>query len=131
MLKQICFRLPLLLLCLLLVNGCAIMNKENRVLLNAMDESLSGSFITKNSASKIASAPLVGPVAICAGILDTVVTAPVRAVGPAVRDTDNLLWDNPEGSDIRQAMLFIPKTVATPVVFLGSWGARSLFTTKF
>lgn len=104
------------------------MKKDNRVLLNAMDESLAGSFVTDSTTSKIISAPIIAPAAICAGVIDAVIITPARAIGPAMKDTGEYLWENQSGSDIRKAMLFLPKTIATPIVFLGSWTVRSIFT---
>jgi len=115
-------------LCTILLNGCAVMKKDNRVLLNAMDESLAGSFVTDSTTSKIISAPIIAPAAICAGVIDAVIITPARAIGPAMNDTGEYLWENQSGSDIRKAMLFLPKTIATPIVFLGSWTVRSIFT---
>lgn len=123
--------LILLLSCMFALSGCAVMKKDNRVLLNGLDESLTDSFVTSSKTSKIVYAPLVAPVAIGAGVIDAVIITPARAIGPAINDTDQYLWDNPEGSDIRKAMLFLPKTVATPIVFFGSWTVRSLFTSDF
>ena len=116
------------LTCIVMLGGCAIMKQDNRILLNALDNAVNDSFVTASTTSKIVSAPVIAPAAIGAGILDMTVITPSRAVAPAVDDTNDILWKNPQGSDIRQAMLFLPKTVATPIVFLGSWTARSLFT---
>ena len=120
--KMIC------LSCIMMLGGCAIMKKDNRIMLNALDSTVKDSFVTSSTTTKIVSVPLIAPAAIGAGVLDMVLITPSRAIAPAVDDTHDILWENPQGSDVRQAMLFMPKAVATPIVFLGSWTARSLFT---
>lgn len=111
-----------------MLGGCAIMKKDNRIMLNALDNTVKDSFVTASTTSKILSSPVIAPAAIGAGVIDMAVITPSRAVTPAVDDTHDILWKNPQGSDVRQAMLLLPKAVATPIVFLGSWTARSLFT---
>ena len=120
--------LLLSLLCAFMLNGCAVMKKDNRVLLNAMDKSLAGSFVTESTTSEIIYSPIIAPAAICAGVIDAAVITPARAIGPAIDDTGEYLWENQSGSDIRKALLFLPKTIATPIVFIGSWTVRSIFT---
>ncbi|QEM68828.1 hypothetical protein FO488_12110 [Geobacter sp. FeAm09] len=119
------------LFCSALASGCAIMNKDNRLVLNSLDEAMQGSAIIDSTAGKIAAAPVALPVGMAAGVIDMAVVTPARATVPAGKDTVEYLWENPQGSDLRQAMLFIPKVVATPVLFISDWAVRSIFTTKF
>lgn len=124
---------PILLtaLCLPLVNGCAVTRTENRVTLNALDQAVQGSAITSTTTGKILAAPVAFPVGVTAAAIDAAVVTPARAAVPAAKDTNVLLWENPQGSDLRQMMLLLPKAVATPVVFISDWACRSVFTTKF
>ncbi len=120
-----------ILLCGSLLCSCAIMNKENRVLLNALDSATSDSFVTSSTSAKVASSVFMAPAAIGAGAIDMTIITPARAVEPACKNTYEVLWEEQNGSDIRKAMLFLPKSVATPIYFIGSWSIHSLFTTKF
>jgi hypothetical protein len=123
------------LLVLLLYSGtlsaCAVMNKENRIVLNSLDNAAEGSFITGSTTAKVVAAPIALPVGMTAGLIDMAVVTPVRATVPAAADTNSYLWKDPQGSDLRQMMLFMPKVAATPIVFISDWAFRSVFTTKF
>jgi len=123
------------LMALLLYTGtlsaCAVMNKENRIVLNSLDSAVEGSFITDSTTGKVAAAPIALPVGITAGLVDMTLVTPVRAAVPAAEDTNSYLWKDPQGSDLRQMMLFMPKVAATPIVFISDWAFRSVFTTKF
>jgi len=113
------------------VSGCAVMHRENRLLLNSLDSTMEGSAITVTTAGKVIAAPIAFPVGVTAGIIDMAVVTPARATVPAAKDTSSYLWENPQGSDLRQMMLLMPKVAATPVVFITDWAFRSVFTTKF
>lgn len=128
--KRIAFLMGLLLYAGTL-SACAVMNKENRLVLNSLDNAVQGSAITGSTTGKVVSAPIAFPVGITAGLIDMTVVTPARAAIPAAEDTNTYLWKDPQGSDLRQMMLFVPKITATPVVFLTDWAFRSVFTTKF
>lgn len=113
------------------ISACAVMNKENRLVLNSLDTSLEGSFVTSSTAGKVAAAPFVFPLGVTAGFIDMAVVTPARATVPAAEDTNTYLWKDPQGSDLRQMMLFVPKVTATPIVFMTDWAFRSVFATKF
>jgi len=119
------------LLCCGAINGCAVMNRENRLALNSLDSAVEGSAITSSTTGKVIVAPIAFPVGVTAGIIDMAVVTPARATIPAAKDTSSYLWENPQGSDLRQMMLLVPKVAATPVVFITDWAFRSVFTTKF
>lgn len=124
--------LPLmLLLCGGLLSGCAVFQRENRLTMNALDRAVQGTPVTGSTTAKVLAAPLALSVGATAGIVDLALVTPARATVPAARDTSSYLWENPAGSELRQMMLLLPKTVATPVVFLSDWGFRSVFTTRF
>jgi hypothetical protein len=86
---------------------------------------------TGSTTGKVAAAPVVFPLGVTAGIIDTTIVTPARAAVPAAEDTNTYLWKDPQGSELRQMMLLLPKAAATPVVFLTDWAFRSVFTTKF
>lgn len=119
------------LLCSGAINGCAVMEKENRLTMNALDDAVQGSAITSSTTGKVLAAPVAFPVGVTAGVIDMAVVTPARAAVPAAKDTNSYLWKNPQGSDLRQMMLLVPKVAATPVVFLTDWAFRTAFTTKF
>jgi hypothetical protein len=119
-----------LLLCSVTISACAVTNKENRLVLNSLDNAVEGSFITRSTTGKVVAAPIALPVGVTAGLIDMAVVTPVRAMVPAAEDTNTYLWKDPQGSDLRQMMLFVPKIAATPVVFVTDWAFRSVFSTK-
>lgn len=125
--------LTLLIATLLCVttSGCAVTRSENRLVMNALDEAVQGSVITKSTTGKVLAAPVAFPVGLAAGVIDTALVTPARAAVPAAKDTNTYLWENPQGSDLRQMMLLLPKIVATPIVFTTDWVFRSAFTTRF
>jgi hypothetical protein len=127
-------RSTLLLLTLLAcstASGCAVTRPENRLLLNSLDKAAQGSVITRSTTAQALAAPVAFPVGVTAVLLDLAVVTPARAAVPAAKDTSAYLWENPQGSDLRQMMLLMPKVLATPVVFITDWTCRSVFTTKF
>ena len=119
------------LLCCGAMSGCAVTHRENRLVLNSLDKAVQDSAITGNTTAKVVAAPVAFPVGVAAGVIDMAVVTPARATVPAAKDTSSYLWENPQGSDLRQMMLLVPKVVATPVVFLTDWACRSVFTTRF
>lgn len=119
------------LLCCGALSGCAVMKRENRLALNSLDYAMQGSAITSSTTGKVIAAPLAFPLGVTAGIIDMALVTPARASIPAAKDTSSYLWENPQGSDLRQMMLLMPKVAATPVVFVTDWAFRSVFTTRF
>jgi hypothetical protein len=113
---------------LAVVSGCAICQEENRFLLTKLDRAAAGTVITNSTAAQVAAAPIAIPVAMTAGAIDFAILNPARAVVPAYRDTSKAVWEAPQGSDFRQAVLFFPKVVITPVVYAGAWTLRAFFT---
>ena len=108
--------------------GCAVFVKErNRRTLNLLDEHVR----FESTEARIAAAPLFIPLGLAAGIADAVIVHPLASIPGASDSTRETVWDNPEGSDFRQAMLFLPKVVATPMVFAGDWACRVLFGIEF
>lgn len=110
----------------LFLQGCAIGQKDNRVLLNALDKSVADTAFTRNPWARGAAIPVVAPLGIAAGVVDVALITPARALAPAWEDTSSFLWENPQGSELRQMTLLLPKAVATPVLFGSDWAFRSL-----
>lgn len=108
--------------------GCAIfVDEENRYLLNTLDEKVQ----FESTGAKVAAAPVFIPVGLAAGLTDAVIVHPLVSIPEAYRDTNETVWENPEGSEFRQAMIFLPKVVATPLVFCGDWALRVVFGADF
>lgn len=107
--------------------GCAIMDKNNRVLLNKLDETASNSFLTETKTARIAAAPLAIPVGIGAAVIDMAIITPSLQIVPSYKDTREWVWLDPQGSEFRQAVLFLPKVAITPLVYAGTWTMRSFF----
>jgi len=121
------FRLALPVLALFLCAGCAFMHKDNRRLLNALDEGVENTFITNTTAGRIAAAPVFIPVGAVTFAADTVIIHPATSVEPAAKDTYDLLWKPRDMTPFRKMILFVPVVVATPVVFVSDWAFRSIF----
>lgn len=119
--------LLLLLACTGLGSGCAFMAKENRRLMNWTDEAVKDSFVTANTGTKIACAPVMVPTALVIFAADAAVVQPCCAIPKAGDDTYEVLWKDPQGDAFYQTLKFVPKVVATPIVFVSDWAFRCLF----
>ena len=53
----------------------------------------------------------------------------VRAI-QGIHQHEAILEVAPQGSDFAQVMLFLPKIVASPIVFVSDWAFRSVFATR-
>ena len=124
--KVTCKKISILMLVLLL-SGCSLFQKENRVSLNALDDLTADTPVAKNPWLRAGAVPVALPIGVTACVVDAVLITPAKALTPAWQDTSSFLWENPEGSDFRQMALLLPKTVATPVLFGTDWAMRSLF----
>lgn len=121
----------LLTLFVTISSGCAVMSRENRPVLEGLDAVVKKSGLADSTTSRIAFAPLAVTAGLTAVTIDMVVITPTLATVPAMDDTSTWLWKDPQGSEMRQAMLFMPKVAATPIVFVTDWAFRSLFATRF
>ena len=108
---------------LLFTAGCAVANQDRRLLLNAMDASLTPG----STAGRWLLAPVALPVGFVAGVTDAVVVHPVTQLDDAWGDTVELLWQNDGATDFRRAVLTPVLVLATPLVFAGDWLGRSVF----
>lgn len=101
--------------------ACALGEKENRRLLNKLDES----FQPKSTAARVSCAPLTvvgGNVALA---IDGVVINPVAVVPKAWDDTYELYWKPREADILRKSLMFPIITVLTPPTFVGDWAMRA------
>ena len=105
---------------LLLASGCAVMETENRRVLNSLDQLVQ----FESTSAKVAAAPVFVPIGVAAGLTDMVIVHPAVSIPEAGEDTWEVLWKNPQGSEFRQMMLFLPKVVASPILFVTDWVAR-------
>ncbi len=108
---------------LLLLFGCACFNRDNRRLLNVMDDAIQ----PKSTAAKIALAPpgiVVGSLALA---VDAFLVQPAVVIPKAADDIYQLFWKPRDMDFMRKAILFIPIVVLTPPCFVGDWFARSFF----
>lgn len=80
-----------------LFQGCALGQKDNRILLNALDKGVADTPISRSAWSRTAAAPLAIPVGVAAGLVDLVLITPARTLTPAWQDTSAFLWENPSG----------------------------------
>ncbi|OPY11561.1 MAG: hypothetical protein A4E66_01329 [Syntrophus sp. PtaB.Bin001] len=107
--------------------GCGLFTRENRPTLNVLDRTVEKAELAKSPATQIALFPVALPVGVTAGVVDAFVFIPAFSAQKAFCDTAAVVWENPQGSDFRQAMLIVPKIAITPVFFVGDWLATSLF----
>ncbi len=105
------------------LTGCAMANRENRVLLNMLDQKMR----PKTTWERAALAPLMIPVATGALLVDGLVLHPSRVAPQAADDVYELYWEPKEETLFRQSLLFIPRVLLTPPTFLGAWHLRSTY----
>jgi len=107
----------------LAISGCAFLNPANRPLLNALDEAVK----PEATWAKIALGPVFVPTGVLCAVMDIAVAHPVQSVGFASAHTWRALWAQHRGPFAEQALLFVPKLAATPLVFTVVWLGDSVF----
>jgi hypothetical protein len=108
--------------CLACTVACAIGERENRRVLNALDARAAPA----TDGGRWALAPLALPAGLLAGLADMLVVHPSTVFDDAWRDTVDLLWTSREESRFRRA-LFVPlAALATPFVYVGDWLGRAV-----
>lgn len=113
----------LLLAGLLLLSGCALVKKDNRRLLNALDAGIA----PESTAARVALAPLVLPLGLLAAAGDQLFVHPATVVDDAWRDTVDVLWTSRGETPFKRALLLPLVTIATPPFYLGDFLMRSMF----
>jgi len=111
------------LLALWLTTACAVIDRDNRVLLSKTDEAIQ----PKSTAARVALAPVAIPAASVVLAADAVVVHPARMFPKALDDTYQLYWKPRDYDILRKSLLFLPIVALTPPTFLGDWLMRSLF----
>ena len=106
--------------------NCACFNKNNRWLLNTMDNGIK----PKSTGLKIALAPIAIPIATVTLTLDVVLIHPIRVIPKVADDVYQLYWKPRDIDWLRKSLLFIPIVVLTPPTFVGDWMIRSIFDIK-
>lgn len=97
--------------------NCALFQKKNLRLTNAVEENL----IPEDNTIAILTAPIYIPVGITAGILDVFVVHPIAVIPDAAEDTLNALWKS-QNSGYYTKMGAVPFSIlATPPFFVMSW----------
>jgi hypothetical protein len=115
--------IPLILgLCLTWTAACAIGERENRRVLNALDARAAPATV----GGRWALSPVALPAGLVAALADMLVVHPATVFDDAWRDTVDLLWTSREESRFRRA-LFVPlAALATPFVYVGDWLGRAV-----
>jgi len=120
-------RIGLLALVCATVGGCAVFDRDNRPLLNALDEKVQ----PEGTWERVALAPVMIPVAGAAVTVDAVIIHPVQVVPEAADDVYELYWKPREETLLRKSLLFVPCLLATPPTFVGDWLVRAVFDADF
>ncbi len=114
--KKFTFIFIIFLTCLQM--NCAIFQKKNLLLVNAVEENL----IPEDKNKKILALPLIVPVGMMAGLLDVFIVHPISVLPRVGRDTISSLWTPKEKLGYVTRMGTIPfSTIATPPVFSFFW----------
>ncbi len=120
----------LLLALALLVQGCGFFRKENRAVLNTLDRSVKDTWV-ESPAGIVATLPVTVPFGTAGAALDVCAVLPLKSAPQAACDMYADIWRNPQGTDFRQAVLFLPKVVGSavylPADFVFSWLFRMDF----
>jgi len=111
---------------LALLSSCAWSNKDNRPVWNTFEETL----VPESDGLFIATLPATVPLGLGAIVVDTVIAHPLQVVDDAFDDAADV-WDSDDlefEEHYYTEMAFLPlRTVATPLVFGGSFLGRSIF----
>ena len=103
--------------------ACAVFERDNRVVLNSLDEHVAPS----SDVGRWLLAPVALPVGAAAVTVDAVVVRPVTQLDDAWGDTVELLWEPGDQTPFRRVIVAPVMAVATPFVFAADWLARALF----
>jgi len=107
-----------------LLAGCAFTNRANRPVWNAFEAKL----VPESDGAFYAALPLTIPAGLGAILIDTFVAHPIQVVDEAWSDTCNMWTDLEFEEHYYTESAWLPlRTVATPVVFAGSFLGRSIF----
>lgn len=103
--------------------SCAIVEKNNRPVLEWMDDTLAPG----SSTGRVLLAPLILPIGLVGAATDAVIVRPATSFDDAYHDTADLLWDFEIESRFWKILHAPLATIASPIVYAGSFTARCLF----
>lgn len=114
--------LALVLACL---SGCASFNPDNTPTLNLVRKHI----VPESREMQVLAFPLVWPLGLAAGLLDTAVVHPVMVIDDAAYDTQRALWEDIDWDEnYVTACVGLPWRAAfSPPAFAGSYFGRVLF----
>ncbi|OPZ22712.1 MAG: hypothetical protein BWZ10_00304 [candidate division BRC1 bacterium ADurb.BinA364] len=103
--------------------GCAALNRDNTPLLNAVEDHMPPSGLARAAAY-----PLMFPVGLAAIALDAAVVRPAMVADDALEDALEV-WDDIDLDEryVTECALMPLRAAITPIVFAGSFAARSIF----
>ena len=107
--------------------GCAFTDPQNTPLLTKLDEHVQ----PETAGAKALLAPLFIPVGTGAALLDMFLLHPIQVVPASWRATCQMLWQSEHPVFLHRTMLFVPRAVVTPGVFVAQFLYRSAFQTKW
>ena len=102
--------------------SCAMGNSERRRALNYLD----ANWIPSTATGRWLAAPIALPAGLAAGVTDAVVLHPLSQIDDSWSDTVSAVWDFSASTEFRTVLLVPLSTIATPVVFGGTWLFRSV-----
>jgi len=103
--------------------SCAFTNPRNRPLMNWCERHL----VPESTAGKAVTAPVVLPVCLAAGVLDTVVVHPVMVADQAWYDTDSVLWGPTGRGYVTECALLPLRAAFTAPLWALDFTGRVLF----
>lgn len=120
-----CLRLLVLCGLLVLVSGCAFMNRENTVLMNQVEERL----WPEDTLMQVVAFPVVFPLGFVAVLIDISVVHPASVVGDAWDETSDVLWDELDWDTqyVTECAALPWRALMTPLFFAGDFFVRALF----
>ena len=105
------------------LTGCAVANRDNTLLLNALDRRVR----PEATWERVALAPLMIPTATGALLVDGFIIHPARVIPDAADDVYEFYWKPRDETLLRRSLLFVPRVALTPPTFLGAWYIRSTY----
>ncbi len=109
---------------LCLAPGCAVFDRRNTILVNAVEENM----VPENQPSRALMAPIYIPVGLMAGVLDAFIVHPIRMLPRAAEDTSDALWEfSDETGYVTHAGSVVYRAGFSPIFFSLVWLARSAF----
>ena len=103
----------------------AFSNRRNRVLVNCCEKVL----VPENAAAKWAMAPIILPVGLAAGVVDTLLVHPASVVDDTWLDAKSLLWEPTDRGYVTECAVLPVRAILTPPVLAWFFASRTVFDT--